>query len=58
MAKNLKLGGSSGSVTPSTALLNQKLATLSALRMLTPFEIVLLRQSKQEIAARCMATRK
>ena len=47
-----------GSVTPSTALLNQKLATSNAPRMLTPSEVTLLRQSKQEIAARYKATHK
>lgn len=58
MDKPLKPGGDNGSVTASTALLNQKLATLNAPRMLTPSEIVLLRQSKQEIAARYRATHK
>lgn len=58
MDKPLKLGGDSGSVTASTALLNQKLATLNAPRMLTPSEIALLRQSKQEIAARYRAKHK
>lgn len=51
MDKNLKTGGKSGSVTASTALLNQRLATSNAPRMLTPSEIELLRKSKQEIAA-------
>ena len=50
MERNLNIGGRSDSVTPSTRLLNQKLGILSAPRMLTPSEIVLLRQSKQEIA--------
>lgn len=50
MAQNLNTGGKSDSVTPSTRLLNQKLGTLSAPRMLQPSEIALLRQSKQEIA--------
>ena len=45
----------SGSVTASTALLNQKLATSNAPRMLTPSEIVLLKQSKREIALRIKA---
>ena len=40
-------GGKTGSVTPSTALLNQKLGTSPAPRMLTPSEIELLRQSKR-----------
>ncbi|MGH8563273.1 MAG: phosphoribosyltransferase [Gammaproteobacteria bacterium] len=48
-------GGKTGSVTPSTALLNQKLGTSPAPRMLTPSEIELLRQSKREIAARRVA---
>ena len=47
-----KPGGSKNSVTPSTRLLNQKLGTSPELRMLTPSEIALLRQSKQEIAQR------
>lgn len=51
-----KNGGKSGSVTDSTALLNQKLGTLNAPRMLTPSEIELLRRSKQEIAARYRKT--
>ena len=42
----------SGWVTATTALLNQKLATSNAPRMLTPSEIVLLKQSNQEIALR------
>ena len=55
MDKPLKLGGDSGSVTASTALLNQKLATLRESRMLTRYEIELLRKSKQEIAERFKA---
>lgn len=58
MATNLKSGGTSGSVTASTALLNQKLATSNAPRMLIPSEIALLRRSKQEIAARYKAAHK
>ncbi len=54
MANPLKM---SGSVTPSTALLNQKLATSNAPRTLTPSEIELLRLSKQEIARRIQALR-
>ncbi len=50
MDKNLNTGGKSDSVTPSTRLLNQKLGTSPAPRMLTPSEIELLQQSKQEIA--------
>ena len=49
MVKSWKTGGSPGSVTPSTALLNQRLATFSGPRMLTEYEIKLLRQSKMEI---------
>ena len=52
MDPNSKPGGSTDSVTPSTRLLNQKLGISPAPRMLTPSEIVLLRQSKQEIAQR------
>lgn len=50
MERILKTGGMTGSVTPSTALLNQKLATLREARMLTPSEIELLRKSKVEIS--------
>ena len=39
-------------VTVSTALLNQRLVNANAPRMLTGSEIELLRESKQEIAAR------
>ena len=52
MIKISKSVGQSGSVTPSTALLNQRLGTLQTPRMLTPFEIELLRKSKREMAAR------
>jgi len=52
MAKISKCGGKTGSVTPSTVLLNRKLATSNAPRMLTPSEIELLRKSKREMAAR------
>lgn len=52
MVKTWKTGGSPGSVTPSTALLNQRLAISTAPWMLTPSEIELLRLSKQEIAQR------
>jgi len=52
MDRTLKSGGTGGSVTPSTALLNQKLATLKEARMLTPSEIELLRKSKVEIGER------
>ena len=43
-------GGGSVSATPSTALLNRRLGTSPAPRMLTPYEIDLLRRSAQEIA--------
>jgi len=49
MEKNLKIGGRKGSFTPSTALLNLRLDTFSKPRMLTEYEIKLLRQSKKEI---------
>jgi len=49
MEKNLADGGRKGSLTPSTALLNPKPGTYSEPRMLTEFEIKLLRQSKKEI---------
>ena len=49
MEKNLKTGGRQGSLTPSTALLNPKPGTYLEPRMLTEYEIELLRQSKQEI---------
>lgn len=52
MEQNLKTGGSDTSLTPSTRLLNQKLGTSPEPRRLTPSEIALLRQSKQEIAQR------
>ena len=52
MEQILKTGGWDDSLTPSTRLLNQKLGTSPELRRLTPFEIELLRQSKQEIAQR------
>ena len=42
-------GGGNGSVTPSTALLNRKLGTSLAPRMLTPSEIALLQRSKKEM---------
>ena len=51
MEQNLKTGGTSDSLTPSTRLLNQKLGTLHEPRALTPFEAALLLQSKRELAA-------
>ncbi len=56
MVKNLKHGGESDSVTPSTASLNRKLGISPAPRMLTPSEIALLRRSKQEIAEKLKKT--
>ena len=52
MAKIEKCGGKTDSVTPSTALLGQRLATLQTPRMLTLLEMELLRKSKREMAAR------
>ena len=52
MAKILKCGGKTGSVTLSTALLNQRLDTLQTPRMLTPFEIEILRKAKREMTPR------
>ena len=52
MEQNLKTGESGDSLTPSTRLLNQKLGTSPEPRRLTPSEIALLRQSKQEMAQR------
>ena len=49
-ARTSKSGGGNVSVTPSTALLNRKLGTSPAPRMLTPYEIGLLRRSKKEMA--------
>ena len=43
-------GGGNTSATPSVALLNRRLGTSPAPRMLTPYEIDLLRQSKKEMA--------
>ena len=49
-AGNSKSGGASISATPSIALLNRRLGTSPAPRMLTPYEIDLLRQSAKEAA--------
>lgn len=46
----LEEGEKKSLITPSTILLNQRLGILPKPRMLTPYEIKLLRQSKQEIA--------
>lgn len=48
--QNSRSGDGSVSATPSTALLNRKLGTSPAPRMLTKSEIDLLRQSAREIA--------
>ena len=56
MEQNLKPGGWDDSLTPSTRLLNQKLGISPAPRRLTPSEIALLLQSKQELAALAFAT--
>ena len=49
MDKNPKTSGKTVLITPSTALLNQKLGTAPAPRMLTASEIELLWRSKREI---------
>ena len=56
MEQNLKTGGSTDSLTPSTHLLNQRLGISPAPRRLTPYEIELLVRSKQELAAQAKAT--
>lgn len=45
-----KNSGANASLTPSTVLLNRMLGTSLAPRMLTQYEIDLLRQSKKEMA--------
>ena len=50
-AQTSKSGGKISSATPSIALLNQRLGTSPAPRMLTPYEIDLLRQCGKETAA-------
>lgn len=50
MEQSLNTGGMYTSLTASTRLLNQRLGTSPEPRRLTPSEIALLRQSKQEIA--------
>ena len=50
MTRTSSSDGKTTSVTPSTALLIEKLGTSPAPRMLTPSEIELLRQSAKEIA--------
>ena len=49
MDDTLRRGGLNISATPSIALLNQKLGTSPAPRMLEQFEIDLLRKSKEEV---------
>ena len=49
-AQTSKTGGRISSATPSIALLNQRLGTSPAPRMLTPYEIELLRQCGKETA--------
>ena len=56
--RNSSSGGGSASATPSIALLNRKLGTSPAPRMLTPSEIDLLRQcvkEASEVAGRVLA---
>ena len=48
-AWNSSNGGATSLVTPSTALLNRKLAIWNGPRMLKPSEVDLLRQSKREM---------
>ena len=45
-----KSGGGTGSLTASTALLYRRLGGSPTSRMLTPYEIGLLRRSKKEMA--------
>ena len=60
MKKTLKDDEKSVRVTPSTALLNRLIGISPAPRMLTPYEIDLLRQSVKEVAevARAILTDK
>lgn len=58
MGKTSRTSGANASVTASTLLLNQKLGTSPAPRMLTPSEIALLRKSQQEIAGYARKTLK
>ena len=48
--RTLKNGGKDTSGTPSIVLLNRKLGPLPAPRMLTPYEVALLRQCAREVA--------
>ena len=49
MKKTPKHDEKRGGLTPSTALLNRLIGPSPAPRMLTPYEIDLLRQSKKEV---------
>ena len=49
MKKTPKNDEKRGGLTPSTALLNRLIGPSPAPRMLTPYEIDLLRQSKKEV---------
>ncbi len=48
--RTLKKGGRNTSGTPSIALLNRRLGPSPAPRMLTPYEVALLRQCTREVA--------
>ena len=48
--RTLKSGAGDSPLTPSTALLKRRLGVSPASRMLTPYEIGLLRRSKSEMA--------
>ena len=50
MTRTLENRGDSTFFTPSTILLNRKLGTSPTPRMLAPYEINLLQQSKKEMA--------
>ena len=50
VARTSRSGRESTSITPSTALLNRSIGTSRAPRMLTPYEVDLLRRSKAEMA--------
>ena len=50
MKKTLKSNEKSRGVTPATALLNRLIGPSPAPRMLTPYEITLLRQCVREVA--------
>ncbi len=48
--RTLKSGAGDSPLTPSTALLKRRIGVSPASRMLTPYEIGLLRRSKREMA--------